>query len=326
MVNLHSENGELQLVNLDLNLLRVFLVLMQQRSVTRSAEKMGKTQSAISHSLAKLREYFGDELFTRDSGSMEPTVRAKDLALVISAALMNIGDAIEREVRFNAATTQRTFRIGINDNLAATYVPGLTREIVSQAPNATLNVMHVHESQVSKLIRAREIDYAIIAANDVVDTRLEMVTLSMDQLICLGWKGNPMLDKPISLDDYVQSLHLQVSADGQSRGAADRVLQARNLKRRVVATVPHYLVAPSIIKGTNLLSILGESILFSLSRESELVVVGLPFKMPKLRICLVYDPLQQIDEAHDWLRDLIKGIWKAQQVKKKDLLLHYTTV
>lgn len=314
---------DVQLDSLDLNLLRVFVVLIQQRSVTKAAEQLGRTQSAVSHSLAKLREFFQDDLFNRDSGVMEPTARAKELAQVVTASLSNIRAAVEQHMNFDAATTRRNFRIGVNDNAALAYIPGLTNEFIVQAPNATLNVIHVHESQVSSLIRAREIDYAIVAADGIADSRLELMPLSRDRLLCVGWKGNPAMRAPLLIDEYLQSLHVQVSADGISPGAADRVLQARRLRRRVVATIPHYLVTPSILKNTNLLAILGDSILFALGDDSELIVTEPPFKLPRLNICLVYDPVRQSDDGHTWLRDLIIEIWQKQRIRKRELMARF---
>ena len=311
------------LENLDLNLLRVFLVLMQQRSVTKASEQLGRTQSAVSHSLAKLREFFHDDLFNRDSGAMEPTARAKELAQVVGSSLLNINNAVGRHLNFNPATTTRHFRIGVNDYVAPSYLPSLTSELIRQAPNAVLNVAHIHEAAVSGLLRSREIDYAIVAATAISDPRLEFVPLSQDRLLCVGWKGNPVFSSSMTLEDYLQSAHLQVSSDGVSPGAADRVLQARGIRRRVAATIPHYSVAPAILRNTELLTILGDSFLFSLGADSEMMAVIPPLDLPHLNICLVFDPVHHNDIGHTWLRDIIMQIRDSQLAQKRELLSRY---
>ncbi|CAH2807248.1 MAG: Transcriptional regulator, LysR family [uncultured Paraburkholderia sp.] len=315
---------DFHLDKLDLNLLRVFLVLMQQRSVTKASQHLDRPQPAVSHSLAKLREFFHDDLFSRDSSAMEPTARARELAAVIESSLAEINDAVDRHLHFDAATTKRNFRIGVTDDAALAYIPGLTRRFASQAPNAALNVVHAPASQVSSLIRSSDIDYAIVPAHGIADPRLELIPLSRDRLLCIGWRGNALMHKPMTIEDYLTALHLQVSADGVSPGVANRMLQAQRLKRRVVATVPYYLVAPSILKGSNLLAILGDSILFALNDDNEMMVSSPPIKLPRLNVCLAYDPTRQHDDGHKWLRQLIVDLWKEQRLRKRKLMARYS--
>ncbi|AJC22910.1 LysR family transcriptional regulator [Pandoraea pulmonicola] len=311
---------DFHLDKLDLNLLRVFLVLMQQRSVTKASYQLGRTQSAVSHSLAKLREFFQDDLFSRDSGTMEPTACARELAEVIGSSLAGISDAVGRHRHFDPATTKRNFRIGVTDDAALAYIPRLTRHFVSQAPNAALNIIHAPGPQVTALIRSGEIDYAIAPSHGVADARLELIPLSRDRLLCVGWRENPLMKKALSVQEYLSAQHLQVSADGVSPGVADRVLHAQKLKRRVVATVPYYLVAPSVLKGSNLLAILGDSVLFAISEHDEIVVSLPPLNLPRLDICLAFDPVRQHDNGHRWLKQLIVELWKSQRQRKRELM------
>ncbi|TIL59993.1 MAG: LysR family transcriptional regulator [Mesorhizobium sp.] len=127
--------------DLDLNLLRVFNVMMRERSVTRTACELGRTQSAISHSLSRLRHLFGDKLFTRDGGVMRPTPRAVELLPDISAGLATIRASIDRHQTFDPATTRRNFRVGLTDYHAMIIIPRLLREFSRQAPGATLNII-----------------------------------------------------------------------------------------------------------------------------------------------------------------------------------------
>ena len=254
---------------------------------------------------------------------MEPTACARELAEVIASSLTNVSDAVGRHRRFDPATTRRNFRIGVTDDAALAYIPGLTHHFMSQAPNASLNIVHAPAQQVTALIRSGEIDYAITPSHGIADARIELIPLSRDRLLCVGWRENPLMQKTLSIEEYLSAQHLQVSADGASPGLADRVLDAQRLKRRVVATVPYYLVAPSVLKGSQLLAILGDSVLFALADHDEIVISLPPLNLPRLNICLAFDPMRQHDSGHRWLKQLIVEMWKSQRARKRELMARF---
>ncbi|QWK81246.1 LysR family transcriptional regulator [Ochrobactrum sp. BTU1] len=310
--------AEFSLNQIDLNLLRTFDVLMHERSVTRAADRLGRTQSAISHSLGRLREVFQDELFTRDSGVMEPTARAKELGEVISRSLHEIRIAVDRHLNFDPATSVRNFRIGLSDYTAVTFLPELIETFSSLAPNASLNVVHAREPDALGLLRNREVEYAVLGNAKLDTAHFEMMELSRDRMVCGGWKGNPRMSD-MSLDRYLASPHLQISADGIARGVADIALENLGLRRKVVATIPHYLVAPWVIKGTELISVFGDGVLFALTEESEITIVPTPIELPDVTISMIFDRANELDPGHRWFRDLIVTISEKQKSLKKGL-------
>lgn len=314
-----KENLGANLSKLDLNLLRVFVILMRFRSVTKAAEHLCRTQSAVSHSLARLREFFKDDLFNRDSGSMEPTARAFELARVIEQAFKDINDVIGNYNSFDPSTSRRNFKIGISDYVALVIVPELIDEFRLRAPNATLNIMHMHEAQSSQSIKDGIVEYAITPYTGLADVRLEKIELSRDKFLCMAWEFNPVIRDGISLTAYLQADHLQISADGNSPGYAYRALHSKKLERRVVATIPHYLVAPKVIKNSNLITMVGDSILFALDANSEVALMHPPFELPTLDICLLFNPVKQYDDGHLWVKSLIFEIWSAKQTEKAKL-------
>ncbi|MDP4021988.1 LysR family transcriptional regulator [Methylobacterium sp. NEAU 140] len=311
-----SVRPEFSLSQIDLNLLRAFDVLMQERSVTRAAARLGRTQPAMSHSLAKLRDIFNDELFTRDSGLMEPTPRARELASVISRSLSDIRSAIDRHLNFEAETTSRNFRLGVSDYTAVAFLPALIEAFAAQAPLASLNVLHVREGDVGSLLRNREIECAILGNAGAVKAPLAIDVLSRDVMVCAGWEGNPLLED-LTAEDYLAFPHLQISADGTAAGVVDAVLDRQDRQRRVVATVPHYLVAPWIIKGTPLVTVFGDSVLLALSPESETRIIQPPIPLPDVTVSLIYEASAEGDPGHRWFRGIIRSISDAQQQRKE---------
>lgn len=315
-----SPRQELSLDQIDLNLLRIFDILMQERSVTKTAQRTGRTQSAVSHSLGKLREIFQDELFSRDAMRMEPTLRALELATVISASLSDIRHVIDRHMHFEPAETRRNFRVGLSDYTAATFLPSLIERFAAAAPYATLNVLHTRQSEVTSLLKARAIECAVLG-NVMVDDdeRIGQVVLSVDKMVCAGWSGNPALAQ-LTLERYLEASHLQISADGVGEGLSDAALRQMDLKRKVVATVPHYLVAPWILKGTQLLTAFGDSLVLALDSASETYVVAPPFDIPDVTVALLFERRLEADLGCRWLRSLIEEISVEQRARKASLL------
>jgi len=310
---------EFSLDQVDLNLLRIFDILMQERSVTKTAQRTGRTQSAVSHSLAKLREIFQDELFSRDALRMEPTLRALELAAVISTSLSDIRHVVDRHLHFEPAETRRNFRVGLSDYTAATFLPKLIERFNAAAPHATLNVLHTRQSEVASLLQARAIECAVLGNVVVDDDRISRVVLSVDKMVCAGWSGNAALQE-LTLERYLEASHLQISADGVGEGLSDAALRQMGLRRKVVATVPHYLVAPWILKGTPLLTAFGDSLVLALDSASETYVVAPPFDIPDVTVVLVFERRLEADLGCKWLRSLIEEVWVEQRGRKAALL------
>ncbi|MCY1491271.1 Nodulation protein D 2 [compost metagenome] len=302
---------------IDLNLLRTFDALMQERSVSKAAETLGRTQSATSHSLSRLRHIFKDELFSRESGVMEPTPRAKELAAVLTRALADIRQVVDRHLNFEPASTLRNFRIGLADSTSVSLLPSVIKNFSAQAPNATLNVLHTREDEVLDLLKTKQIECAVLGNISLKGDQITTVQLSTHKMVCAGWKGNSLLDD-LTKERYLSSPHLQISSDGQAEGAADIVLKGLGLKRRVVATISHYLAAPWVIKDTPLITVFGDDFIFAITEETETRIVPVPFTLPDVRLSMVYERSAEADAGHAWLRDLIMATTEVQQALKEE--------
>lgn len=301
----------------DLNLLRVFDVLMKERSVTRAAERLGRTQPAVSHSLSRLRHLFKDELFSREGGTLEPTSRAEDLALEIGGALSVIRHAMDQHLNFDPRVTARHFRIGLSDYTAVIFLPQLVDAFRRQAPHASLNVLHAREGDVANSLKSKEVDYAILGNTQLQGVPFRLVELGRDRMVCAAWKGNP-LTETFDTAAYLASPHLQISADGTAPGAADAALEEMGKSRRVIATIPHYLVAPWVIKGTDLITVFGDSVLPAISSESETRVLDLPFPLPDVSISLVHKVGMEQDSGHKWFLGLVRQVITEQRSRKEE--------
>ncbi|TIM79312.1 MAG: LysR family transcriptional regulator [Mesorhizobium sp.] len=306
--------------DLDLNLLRVFDVMMRERSVTRTACELGRTQSAISHSLSRLRHLFGDKLFTRDGGVMRPTPRAVELLPDISAGLATIRASIDRHQTFDPATTRRNFRVGLTDYHAMIIIPRLLREFSRQAPGATLNIIPANGLDIPSSVHLRQIDCALTGAVIKDDQSLLKIELGQDRLFCAVWSGSQIASSAMSLETYLSASQLQVSADGVSSGLADAALKELGLRRNVVATISNYLALPWVLRGTELVAHCGDGILQILDKASEVTLLSPPLPIPNVSAWLLLHPQMATDPGTIWLKEVLSSIYSESQIKKREIV------
>ncbi|MFC0804564.1 MULTISPECIES: LysR family transcriptional regulator [Sinorhizobium] len=308
--------SDFSLNQIDLNLLKVFDLLMQERSVTRAAERAGRTQSAISHSLNRLREIFGDELFVKHAGSMNPTAQARELAAVITQALSDIQGVVSQHVNFKPSESQRQFRIGVTDYTSALYIPALLEEFNAKAPHARLRIVPVYLYEASELLSDPDLDCVLLGNPIIREAHVVETILARHQMLCAAWVANPVI-KDLTLEKYLAMPHLQISPDGDESGVSDGALKAMGLSRRVAATVPYYMVAPKVLKGTQMIAAFADGMLSLLDESSEIVVTRPPFALPDVRVSLIYVRAKQTDAGHIWLRSCIRSIVAGCEEKKK---------
>lgn len=314
--------SDFTLNQIDLNLMRVFDLLMQERSVTRAAKRAGRTQSAISHSLNRLREIFGDELFVRNSGSMTPTAQARELAIVITQALSEIEGAVSQRINFKPGESNRQFRIGVTDYTGALYLPSLFEEFNSKAPKARLRIVPVYLYEASELLSDPDLDCVLIGNPIIQGLHIVEAVLARHEMLCAAWKGNPSITN-LTLETYLSLPHLQISPDGDESGVSDKALRSMGLSRHVAATIPYYMVAPKVLRGTQMIAAFADGMLALLDESSEIHVARPPIALPDVRVSLIYARTKQADAGHIWLRSCIRSVVTACEETKKISLHHF---
>ena len=302
--------------NLDLNLLLVFDAIMQDRQVSKAAIRIGRTQSAVSHSLKKLRAIFNDDLFVRTAGGMGPTPLAIELSEPISSALADIQSVLDSHLDFNPKISKRHFNIGIYDFTSFQFLPTIIEKLRSLAPNATLQGHHVSEDNVFNLLRTGQIDCAILGNVTNVPEGIISEDILTEKFMCAVDKNNPILGKPITLEAYLSFPHLHIARDKMSVGQADIELEKIGLKRTIMSIIPHYLVVPQIISGTDLIVTIGEGALIDFAESNGLKLFTPPISMSDMAFTLLTDQRAKLDPGNIWLCDIIRQ--RAEELRKKN--------
>jgi DNA-binding transcriptional LysR family regulator len=297
----------MNLKTVDLNLLVSLDMLIAERNVSRAAEKLGMTQSALSHGLKRLRIVFGDPLLRRGPRGMEPTERALTLREPIKAVLAEIHSIVSTRIIFDPATTRRTFKLSMSDAMSFEALPPILRALREKAPNIDLLVTTSGPTETCARILNDEIELAI-GVFPHVPPEIARSELYRDVLVCVADGNNPRLKRG-RMDErsYLASPHVTVAPNLDSGVQIDEIFQAMGFARRIVATVPHYTAIPELVRGTDLVAHTRRRLVSALRASANLIVFPIPasFPVPDLYFEQIWHPRYERDAGHKWLRGLI---------------------
>ncbi len=298
----------------DLNLLVCLDVLLRERNVTRAAAHLGISQPALSNSLRRLRSLFDDPLLVRTSEGMTPTERAVQLQPVIRTILAAVEQALENRKEFDAAATNRVFRIMASDYAESTLIPALLRRLRKEAPGITLDILT--PSDVTFLdVEQGKVDM-VINRFDSMPQSFHQTTVWQDTYACLLSKNNPIRDS-FDLSTYLQGRHVWVSKtgmgagvgmnpqDSQRLGWVDEALRRQGKKREITVFTRHYQAAALLAEQRDLIVTVPTKLAELQRRNPRVVIKPPPFEIPPFELKMAWSPLLQHNPAHQWLRRLI---------------------
>jgi len=294
---------------LDLNLLRVFDVVMAERNITRAAERLSITQPAVSNALKRLKESVGEDLLTRAPGGVKPTPRAQALWPEVRTALGHLRAALSPD-GFNPQTDATSFRIAMADATAAMFMPPLVSHIEDTKALANVRVLPLTTRDPSALLARGDADLAVGYFPETLaelhsqdsESPLRHTQLLESEYVCVMREGHPLAQGELTLDTYCEAQHLLVSFGGRAHGLADQALAALGRQRRVVLTVNQYFTAGRVVANSNLLTVLPAFFVDSTGYREQVVTRPLPFELAGLHVAMLWHQRHDRSSSHQWLR------------------------
>ncbi|MDO6386644.1 LysR family transcriptional regulator [Uliginosibacterium sp. 31-12] len=286
----------------DLNLLKALDALLDERSVTRAAERLNVTQPAMSGMLTRLRNGFADPLFVRSQRGIVPTERALELAAPLKQILGEI-DALLQPVRFDPLAADFTLRVAATDYaLRAVAVPFLAALRV-RAPGIRLALLPLREGELSAQLERGELDLALLTPESS-PPELHARRLFDESYVCVMRADHPAAQAPVlSLDAFCALEHALVSYTGGGfSGVTDVALAQLGRTRRVSLSVQSFLVLPEILRASDLVAVLPRRLVAGLAG---LVLCEPPLAIPGFTKLLVWHPRSHSDPGQRWLRELL---------------------
>ena len=292
----------------DLNLLIQLGALLEERSVTQAARRLGRTQSGLSHALGKLRELFDDPLLVRSGSEMVLTPRAQELQPALEEALASLGALLRPAQGFEPAKLRHSVTLSMTDMIELALLPGLLHLLEIEAPG--LRVRCKVSASPEQDVQAGESELAIgVFWRDL--SGLIIQPLARERFVGLvSAEHSPFDPAQVTLAQYAQARHLLVTPRGEHEsGVVDRALKAHGLERQVVALLPHFVTAALILARTRAVLTVPASIAHQmLALGVNLLAFEPPLELPEMTSSMLFHQSRRRDPAHMWLRALVQRV------------------
>lgn len=285
--------------NLDLNLLRAFSVLLEERNVSRTAELLHVTQPTVSGMLSRLRTIFDDPLFVRTQHGLLPTPRAEALAPALRK-LIDDATSLVSPGEFDPQTSDATMTVSVNDYMQSALVVPLISTLRRSAPNMKLGVRNLEIAGLTSMLARGSIDMAITIP-EFVDPGLQTQFLYREEYVAVVRKEHPIRTRRASLRRFLAYDHVLVSpSDGSFQGPTDIALNEIGARRRVALSVPSFFVLTEVLQEDDLIALMPRR-LFE-RRSSNLRMIQSPVDVPGFDVVAAWHMRVDADPAHKWLR------------------------
>ncbi|EIN02748.1 LysR family transcriptional regulator [Paraburkholderia hospita] len=288
----------------DLNALYVIEALALERSVSRAADRLGLTQPAVSHALARLRESFQDDLFVRAGAVMAPTPVGEKVIDGVQRALAVIRQDIWQAKSFDAATTTRTFSVCLSDMGVIVLLPRLLAALHAQAPNATLRPIQVPSVELASALQDGEVDLAIGYLGRLGEN-LHQQSLFRRSLVGIIAGSGTRKTVKMSLERFVASRHVVSATLAITNQLLEKELRRQGMKLRIGVDVPYLLAVPGLVANSDYIAVVPEELAALFARLAAVDVFTLPIPLEDLTVQQFWHARYHNDAGHRWFRALV---------------------
>lgn len=299
------------LASIDLNQLVVLDELLRTRNTTTAARRLGRTQSAVSHTLARLRTTFRDPLLVRAGPALRPTTLAERLQGPLRELLRGAAAILSgASAGFAPATIERTFVVSCTDLAELVLLPRVMSRLRIEAPGADV-VTRFLGDEMERAVQRGDVDLGFGTgfrglSGVIVERVLD------ETMVMLLRTGHPALARRLTAKRYTELDHVLVTPRGLPGSSVDAALEPLGLQRRVVLRLPHFLSAAAIVARTDLAVTVPATLAAHLGAEAGLTTIPVPFAMPTFTWGMAYGANLKDDPAHKWLRTLVMGAARAK--------------
>lgn len=308
---------------LDLNLLKVFDAVMEERSVLRASQKLALSQSAVSHSLARLREMLEDDLFIRTATGMQPTSRALAMASPVREALRALEAAVELP-KFDPAASTKIFTLAANDFTTLVLGPPLLKLLGGEAPSVDLVIKPVTRIDLAEQLDLGRIDVAIgvfssppsrfrtallFEYDDVLIVRasnklgrIDKAKLERLSLVVVSFGG----EQEGAVGGFISERGLARRSEMYDRAALEKALGDSDHPPRMAVSLPHFLALPALIESSDFAAIVPRPLAKAFQRSHAIATHELPYTTSPLEVRLLWHERVADDPSHEWLHEILR--------------------
>ena len=296
---------------LDLNLLVALDALLAERNISRAGQRLHLSQPAMSNALARLRDYFGDELLAVQGRQMVLTPRALGLIEPVREVLARIDSTITTPPVFDPASATRTFVLLLSDFTTAVFVPPLLEALYREARGIGIELRALNDKPGEQLDQG-DADLLVIPAQFAAPGHPSQ-PLFEEEYLCVTWNGNSRIRTQLSFEDYVECGHVVANyATGQQRAAFDGwFLERFGIKRRVEVSAPSMTALAQMVIGTDRIATMHRRLALQAEKVLPIRLWPPPLEVPTLVQTLQWHRHRDADPALQWLRELALRVGRA---------------
>lgn len=300
------------LSNIELNQLRLLQIVLETRNLTRAGERAGLTQSAVSHTLKKLRASFNDALVIRQGNKLVLTPRAEALQTPLNRWLNDFERNVMVQEQFDPATSERRFIIATSDQVEQTIAPQLIKRFSKIAPHIHLVFAKLERRAWPTQIESGEVDFAICVSTSS-NPALMVTTLYKDNFVSAVRKNHPFLKTKQDLDHFCQYPHILVGTGLDARGATDTALEKLGRSRDVQFKVANFSSAPYIIESSDGILTAPRKFMNVVASKHKITLFETPLKLDSFSMKIYWNVRNKDDQANRWLREQVTQLTRGAE-------------
>jgi LysR family transcriptional regulator, nod-box dependent transcriptional activator len=292
---------------LDLNLLVALHALLDEKNITQAGKRLHLTQSAMSGALARLRQYFGDDLLVQVGRKMVLTSLGESLAEPVREILIQVRATIESRPGFDAQTSTRRFPLMMSDYCATVLMLEVTLRAQRLAPQVTFEILSNNVNDPVAVLDRADVDALIMPAH-LLSADHPQEVLFEDEFVCIAWRGNKAIGKEITLEQYLECGHVTCQFNrGRTPMADEWFLQNHGHSRRIEVLTTTFNAIPPHIVATRRIATIQRRLAEHYAEFLPIRVLASPVEFPKLVEATQWHRLFDGDPGIVWLRHLLKN-------------------
>lgn len=295
--------------DIELNQLRLLQLIFETKNLTRAGERAGLTQSAVSHTLKKLRHSFNDSLVIRQGNKLVLTPRAEALQTPLSRWLNEFERHILRQEQFEPSSSNHTFYIATSDLVEQVLAPALIKHLGQVAPNIELIFCKLDKLLLASQIDSGEVDFCI-SVMESNHPSLMVTTLYRDDFVSATKSGHPFLRSKADVEGFCHYPHILAGTGKDTRGMLDDALEELGLSRKVQFKVANFSSAPYILESSDGILTAPRKFMRAISDKFDISIFETPVTLPGYAMKLYWNIKNKDDPANRWLREQIVQVMR----------------
>ena len=312
----------LNLRKIDLNLLTVFEVVYEERNQRKASERLFMTQPAVSASIARLRDIVNDKLFAATPKGLVATPKAVELYNAIHTALNIIRSNLDVEECFDPSECQRVFKLAVDYGSGAAIALPLFNRLRTEAPFAKLHIVNLPKSEcVIDMMREGELD-VVLSQYRLTDPFIESIPYNWHTGVIVVRKGHPRIHSAPSVEALAAEDFVFVHGQPTSYDVSNMDNLLACIRDRVVLEVPSATVIPSIIRRSDMVSLISKQVFESLENSHELQVFDLPVDYPPAATFVHWKQDLSHDPSGQWFKEQFNDVLNSMMKAKSDRKSH----